>query len=204
MGAATVDGRAPSRPAPTPRSELKRGTEVVVCTPGRMIDILVTSAGKITNLRRVTYLVLDEADRMFDMGFEPQVSGCVRACPVCMGEGGAQGRAQGTRTCPRSRPAASLSHSARCAPAPHADHAHRAEHTARPPDGHVQRHLPPPGACRAGTQVHARRCRRSPRRRWCISALSQCGKDGLSRSSECELHQSSLSLTTSLISPPIN
>jgi citrate lyase alpha subunit len=38
-------------------TELKRGTEVVVCTPGRMIDILVTSAGKITNLRRVTYLV---------------------------------------------------------------------------------------------------------------------------------------------------
>eukprot|EP00887_Chlorella_sp_A99_P005469 scaffold1.g5469.t1 len=54
-------------------SELKRGAEVVVCTPGRMIDILVTSGGKITNLRRVTYLVLDEADRMFDMGFEPQI-----------------------------------------------------------------------------------------------------------------------------------
>ena len=54
-------------------TELKRGVEVVVCTPGRMIDILVTSGGKITNMRRVTYLVLDEADRMFDMGFEPQI-----------------------------------------------------------------------------------------------------------------------------------
>ncbi|MEW5301690.1 MAG: hypothetical protein WDW36_004533 [Sanguina aurantia] len=54
-------------------SELKRGCEIVACTPGRMIDLLVTSAGKITNLRRVTYLVLDEADRMFDMGFEPQI-----------------------------------------------------------------------------------------------------------------------------------
>jgi ATP-dependent RNA helicase DDX46/PRP5 len=38
-----------------------------------MIDILVTSNGKITNLRRVTMVVIDEADRMFDMGFEPQV-----------------------------------------------------------------------------------------------------------------------------------
>ena len=49
-------------------------TQVVVCTPGRMIDLLATSGGKITNLRRVTYLVLDEADRMFDMGFEPQIN----------------------------------------------------------------------------------------------------------------------------------
>lgn len=55
-------------------TELKRGTEIVACTPGRMIDILVTSGGKVTNLRRVTYLVLDEADRMFDMGFEPQIT----------------------------------------------------------------------------------------------------------------------------------
>lgn len=54
--------------------ELKRGAEIVVCTPGRMIDILCTSNGKISNLRRVTYVVLDEADRMFDMGFEPQIT----------------------------------------------------------------------------------------------------------------------------------
>ena len=54
-------------------AELKRGAEVIVGTPGRMIDLLAANAGRVTNLRRVTYVVLDEADRMFDMGFEPQV-----------------------------------------------------------------------------------------------------------------------------------
>ncbi|PAV91956.1 hypothetical protein WR25_25198 [Diploscapter pachys] len=54
-------------------ADLKRGAEIIVCTPGRMIDMLAANQGKVTNLRRVTYLVLDEADRMFDMGFEPQV-----------------------------------------------------------------------------------------------------------------------------------
>ena len=54
-------------------ADLKRGAEIVVCTPGRMIDLLAANSGRVTNLKRVTYLVLDEADRMFDMGFEPQV-----------------------------------------------------------------------------------------------------------------------------------
>uniref|UniRef100_A0A0B7AYG2 Helicase ATP-binding domain-containing protein n=1 Tax=Arion vulgaris TaxID=1028688 RepID=A0A0B7AYG2_9EUPU len=54
-------------------AELKRGCEIIVCTPGRMIDMLTANNGRVTNLRRVTYIVLDEADRMFDMGFEPQV-----------------------------------------------------------------------------------------------------------------------------------
>lgn len=54
-------------------ADLKRGAEVIVCTPGRMIDLLAANSGRVTNLRRVTYIVLDEADRMFDMGFEPQV-----------------------------------------------------------------------------------------------------------------------------------
>ncbi|KKA29761.1 hypothetical protein TD95_004766 [Thielaviopsis punctulata] len=54
-------------------AELRRGAEIVVCTPGRMIDLLAANQGRVTNLRRVTYVVLDEADRMFDMGFEPQV-----------------------------------------------------------------------------------------------------------------------------------
>ncbi|KAJ3280316.1 ATP-dependent RNA helicase dbp2 [Borealophlyctis nickersoniae] len=50
--------------------DLSRGIEVCIATPGRLIDML--ESGK-TNLRRVTYLVMDEADRMLDMGFEPQI-----------------------------------------------------------------------------------------------------------------------------------
>ncbi|XP_046410143.1 ATP-dependent RNA helicase DDX42 isoform X1 [Neodiprion fabricii] len=49
---------------------LEGGAEIVVATPGRMIDLVKMKA---TNLARVSFLVLDEADRMFDMGFEPQV-----------------------------------------------------------------------------------------------------------------------------------
>jgi ATP-dependent RNA helicase DDX46/PRP5 len=54
-------------------ADLKRGAEIIVCTPGRILDLLAANSGRVTNLRRVTYVVLDEADRMFDMGFEPQV-----------------------------------------------------------------------------------------------------------------------------------
>uniref|UniRef100_A0A671FDD0 RNA helicase n=1 Tax=Rhinolophus ferrumequinum TaxID=59479 RepID=A0A671FDD0_RHIFE len=50
--------------------DLERGVEICIATPGRLIDFL--ECGK-TNLRRTTYLVLDEADRMLDMGFEPQI-----------------------------------------------------------------------------------------------------------------------------------
>jgi len=50
--------------------DLERGCEIVIATPGRLIDFLETNK---TNLRRCTYLVLDEADRMLDMGFEPQI-----------------------------------------------------------------------------------------------------------------------------------
>jgi ATP-dependent RNA helicase DDX5/DBP2 len=50
--------------------DLSRGVEIVIATPGRLIDMIETQK---TNLRRVTYLVMDEADRMLDMGFEPQI-----------------------------------------------------------------------------------------------------------------------------------
>ncbi|XP_063218394.1 probable ATP-dependent RNA helicase DDX43 [Bacillus rossius redtenbacheri] len=47
-----------------------RGVEIVIATPGRLNDLV--NAGVI-NISAVTYLVLDEADRMLDMGFEPQI-----------------------------------------------------------------------------------------------------------------------------------
>jgi ATP-dependent RNA helicase DDX5/DBP2 len=50
--------------------DLSKGVEICIATPGRLIDLL--ESGKL-NLRRVTYLVMDEADRMLDMGFEPQL-----------------------------------------------------------------------------------------------------------------------------------
>eukprot|EP00285_Hemiselmis_virescens_P002718 CAMPEP_0173412854 /NCGR_PEP_ID=MMETSP1356-20130122/80483_1 /TAXON_ID=77927 ORGANISM="Hemiselmis virescens, Strain PCC157" /NCGR_SAMPLE_ID=MMETSP1356 /ASSEMBLY_ACC=CAM_ASM_000847 /LENGTH=340 /DNA_ID=CAMNT_0014374795 /DNA_START=19 /DNA_END=1038 /DNA_ORIENTATION=+ len=62
-----VYGGAPKN---TQAGDLRRGVEIVIATPGRLIDFLES---KTTNLRRVTYLVLDEADRMLDMGFEPQI-----------------------------------------------------------------------------------------------------------------------------------
>jgi len=50
--------------------DLQRGVELLIATPGRLFDFL---EGKNTNLKRCTYLVLDEADRMLDMGCEPQL-----------------------------------------------------------------------------------------------------------------------------------
>jgi len=62
-----IYGGAPKGPQ---IKDLEKGSEIVIATPGRLIDIL--EMGK-TNLRRCTYLALDEADRMLDMGFEPQI-----------------------------------------------------------------------------------------------------------------------------------
>jgi len=58
---------------------IKRGNNhVLVATPGRLIELLISNSGRVLNFRRVTYVILDEADRMFDMGFEPQVTKILR------------------------------------------------------------------------------------------------------------------------------
>ncbi|KAJ9531203.1 P-loop containing nucleoside triphosphate hydrolase protein [Haematococcus lacustris] len=61
------------------RHELKSGVEVVVATPGRFIDHLQQGN---TNLDRISFVVLDEADRMLDMGFEPQIKEVMGRLPL--------------------------------------------------------------------------------------------------------------------------
>jgi len=58
--------------------ELKAGTDIVVATPGRMLDHLEQGT---VRFDKVEFLVLDEADRMLDMGFLPDVRRLVEKCP---------------------------------------------------------------------------------------------------------------------------
>ena len=50
--------------------KLRKGCEIVIATPGRLLDCLEKAYAV---LNQCNYVVLDEADRMIDMGFEPQV-----------------------------------------------------------------------------------------------------------------------------------
>jgi superfamily II DNA/RNA helicase len=58
--------------------ELRNGAHVVIATPGRLNDFLESNQ---INLNQVSYLVFDEADRMLDMGFEPQIRKIVARIP---------------------------------------------------------------------------------------------------------------------------
>lgn len=67
------------QPLDVQASSLEVGCEMVVCTPGRMVDLL---SKQMAVLENCMYVVLDEADRMMDMGFEPQVAEVLDAIPA--------------------------------------------------------------------------------------------------------------------------
>jgi ATP-dependent RNA helicase RhlE len=72
---ATVFGGVSERPQ---IEALHSGVDLVVATPGRLIDLMDQ---RVANLSSVEFLVLDEADRMLDMGFLPPIRRIVKAIP---------------------------------------------------------------------------------------------------------------------------
>jgi len=72
---ATVFGGVSERPQ---IEALRSGVDLVVATPGRLIDLMDQ---RVANLSGVGFLVLDEADRMLDMGFLPPIRRIVKALP---------------------------------------------------------------------------------------------------------------------------
>jgi len=72
---ATVFGGVSERPQ---IEALRSGVDLVVATPGRLIDLMEQ---RVANLSGVESLVLDEADRMLDMGFLPPIRRIVKALP---------------------------------------------------------------------------------------------------------------------------
>ncbi len=72
---ATVFGGVGENPQ---KAALNEGADVVIATPGRLLDLMGRRHG---NFSRLQFLVLDEADRMLDMGFLPSIREIVRALP---------------------------------------------------------------------------------------------------------------------------
>jgi len=80
MRAACLYGGAPKGPQ---LAELRQRPQVLVATPGRLNDLLDPPPGLsvAVDVKAVRYLVLDEADRMLDMGFEPQIRKIINMLP---------------------------------------------------------------------------------------------------------------------------
>ncbi len=60
--------------------KLREGTDVVIGTPGRLLDFM---RRRILDLSRIQYLVIDEADRMLDLGFWDELRNIFRRLPPC-------------------------------------------------------------------------------------------------------------------------
>lgn len=63
----------------TQRQEMAMGVDIIVATPGRLLDLMQEGG---LSLHNVSYLVLDEADRMLDEGFEPAIAEIISHCPA--------------------------------------------------------------------------------------------------------------------------
>src|SRR5205807_4948602 len=59
------------------RESLRKGVDILVATPGRLLDLMQQGTCRLDSIQ---YLVLDEADRMLDMGFLPDVRRIVQKC----------------------------------------------------------------------------------------------------------------------------
>jgi ATP-dependent RNA helicase RhlE len=75
LRAATVFGGVSERPQ---IDALRSGVDLLVATPGRLLDLM---SRRLCDFSRLTFLVLDEADRMLDMGFLPDIRRIVKALP---------------------------------------------------------------------------------------------------------------------------
>jgi len=67
------------RPIAAQLNELRKGVQIAIGTPGRIIDLISRRA---LDLKDVKIVVLDEADRMLDIGFRPDIEKILRRCPA--------------------------------------------------------------------------------------------------------------------------